>query len=243
MFAWTDQRLRWLQDAIDYTGYYDEIAHYIRPCLSPADSLCEIGCGLAGLSLALADAVRDVRAVDVNPLAVEWADAVIRDRRTENIETAVMDWRNIDRTYDVVAFSYFGAVQKEWKKLESICRKYVVAVLSAGASGLGFAGRLYTPDWDDPNGRETVPTVRAFLLEQDVPFTLAEQELEFGQPFSQREEAMDFLDCYYKIEGETAKRAYLDENLEEKDGFWYLPKRKRSGVFIIDMQAARQVFP
>jgi SAM-dependent methyltransferase len=239
MFPWTQQRLEWLEAAIEYTGYYDKIASYILPRLSPADVLCEIGCGLAALSLALAPAVKEITAVDISPLAAARAETYIRKRRVSNIQVRAMDWTALpdDRAYDAVVFSYFGAVQKDWEKLRRICRKYVVAVLPAGENSWGFSLRLPDAERAAPKGRETVPSVQAFLDERGVSYSLTEQTLDFGQPFQSRADACDFLDHYYEAGGADEKQAYLDAHLTERDGVLYLPKQKKSGVFIIDMTA------
>ena len=53
MQAWTPEGMAFLQDAMACCGYYPALARRIAPYLPKQAHVCDAGCGLGGLSVAL----------------------------------------------------------------------------------------------------------------------------------------------------------------------------------------------
>ena len=64
MFRWTDDMIRYMADAGRQTDFHRRLTAELLPYLSPQDRVCDAGCGLGFLSLALAPHVRHVTAAD-----------------------------------------------------------------------------------------------------------------------------------------------------------------------------------
>lgn len=244
MFIWSEKTLNWLENAAEFTGYYESIAKSFRPYLSDQDSLCEIGCGLGYLALACAGSVKHVTAVDISPEAIARTERLLKKHQVSNVTPLTMDWLELpeQKQFDIITFSYFSAIKKNWDKLNKLCRKYIIAILANGQSGSNLNCKLYTSQLDSPSGRETIFNISAFLDEKGVGYHLIQQELEFGQPLTSYEDGKAYLNRYYKLHKEEDIQAYLDKHLHynQEKGFYYLPKRKKSGILIIDLLKARQ---
>ena len=72
MFEWTEERVSFMADACERTDFHEKLAALLSPYLKRTDSVCDAGCGLGYLSLALSPLVghvtaaeRDDRALDV----------------------------------------------------------------------------------------------------------------------------------------------------------------------------------
>ena len=66
MFFWDEDGVRWYQAAAAYSDFHARLAKMIAMGLTPDDTLCDLGCGVGCLSLALAPYVREVTAVDID---------------------------------------------------------------------------------------------------------------------------------------------------------------------------------
>ena len=66
MFLWKPDMIRFMRDASEHTGYHADLAARIVPHLKEGARVCDAGCGLGYLSLALAPLAAQVTAVDRN---------------------------------------------------------------------------------------------------------------------------------------------------------------------------------
>lgn len=241
MFTWSEQTLNWFQDAAEYTGHYEKIAGHIRPYLNKEQQVCEIGCGPGYLSLAMAPDVKHVTAVDISPPAIARLEKLIAKSGTANITPHTGDWLHLpeEKPFDIIVLSYLSAVIRNWQQLQALCHKYIIAILANGKSGTQLKCRHYAQDLTAP-GRETALNVSAFLREKGIPYELISAELEFGQPLRDLDDAIAFIKQYYKLHTREELQAYLKTHLQPLDQGWYLPKRKKSGILIIDVEAYRK---
>lgn len=68
---WTDESIAFLRDAAAMNRYYETIAEKITPQLPENAHVCDAGCGIGELSLALKPYCRHVTAVDADELATK----------------------------------------------------------------------------------------------------------------------------------------------------------------------------
>lgn len=68
---WTDESIAFLRDAPAMNRYYETIAEKIAPQLPENAHVCDAGCGIGELSLALKPYCRHVTAVDADALAIK----------------------------------------------------------------------------------------------------------------------------------------------------------------------------
>ena len=69
MYHWTADGIGWMADASRQTDFYRLLAAELAPYLKPEDRICDAGCGLGFLSLALSPYVRSVTAAEPRPTA------------------------------------------------------------------------------------------------------------------------------------------------------------------------------
>lgn len=72
---WTDESIAFLRDAAAMNRYYETVAEKITPPLQENAHVCDAGCGIGELSLALKPYCRHVTAVDADELAIKTLEA------------------------------------------------------------------------------------------------------------------------------------------------------------------------
>ena len=74
-----------LADAANETDFHRRLAAELRPYLTPEDAVCDAGCGLGHLSLALSPYVRTVTAVEREQRALAVQERELAHRHIENV--------------------------------------------------------------------------------------------------------------------------------------------------------------
>lgn len=241
MFLWDEDNIRWMEEASEATGYYEELSRLILTYLKPSDRVCEIGCGLGHLACAIAPYVKHITAIDINEKAIEKVGEKVKNKGLVNVTPVSMDWTkwenvasvNEEPVVDVILFSYISAVRKDWDRLKSFGGRRIIGILSNGSSGTGLTGSLYTKDLERNERRDTIDNVLPFLVERGIPYELIECELEYGQPLKDKVDAENFVKRYYREEMVDLEGYLAHRLIPRKDGF-YLPKIKKSGILVID---------
>ena len=77
---WTDESIAFLRDAAAMNRYYETTAERIAPQLPENAHICDAGCGIGELSLALKPYCHHVTAVDADALAIKTLKAPDRGR-------------------------------------------------------------------------------------------------------------------------------------------------------------------
>ena len=147
---------------MDITGFL----YTVRECanilaLSPQDQLLDVGCGTGIFALALSPMVRDIKAFDLSPGAVERAQGNLSD--AENVEAAVGSITAIpapDASCDkVLAYSvlqYLGdadAVRTALSEVHRVLRPGGVALLAANPEQALWPAYLDRVCGDDADAR------------------------------------------------------------------------------------------
>ena len=88
MFRWTDDMVRFMRDAAGFGSYQTELAGWICSQIPQARHVCDAGCGLGYLSLALAPHVRHVTAAEYRAAAEYMENCGITDGYTQERTSA-----------------------------------------------------------------------------------------------------------------------------------------------------------
>ena len=88
MFEWTQERIAYMDDACRRTDFHQRLAAELSPYLRRTNRICDAGCGLGYLSLALAPYVGAVTAVERDGQALAVLKREIETRHIANV-TAV----------------------------------------------------------------------------------------------------------------------------------------------------------
>lgn len=239
MFIWTKESMEWMSKANDYTGYFPKVKDLLMPYLKPDDTILEIACGTGHLAQSLSYSVKEVIALDISHLAVDFTKEQLNERKIENVTALCDDWKNIAlgvnpalnaKKIDLVIFSYFGAILENFSLLSRFSPRTIIAILPYSK----FNSRYSNSKGDNPGRKkETVENIVSFLDKKKIPFQLIEKELEFGQPFSSYEDALRYTSHYYNHYTQEEARSFLEKTLVQENGTIYLPNKKHIGIFII----------
>lgn len=230
-FIWTEQRIRWYLDASRHSQFHSQLANLMLPFLHPGDHICDLGCGLGQLDLILAKSVSHITCADINPTVLDHLKAQAQQEQLPNLTTCQQDAREINAPFDVALMAFFGYPPSLMFHAMALARRLFIRVASCQPQPtLSLLENA-------PNKRETVADISLILDKAGAPYQLLMAELEFGQPLASREEAAAFVQCNRPSLQVGSLQAYLDEALTatgQRDFPFYLPHKKKIGVFIID---------
>ena len=162
MQAWTPEGMAFLQDAMSCCGYYPALARRIAPYLPKQAHVCDAGCGLGGLSVALLPYCRHVTAVDRAAAPLE----NLRQRAGHDPRLTVRqgDIRCLppETPYDAMVFCLFGDVEEALTVARQQCRGTVLLIrrdyayhrFSTGRVPVGFTAQRFFRLYDRSGGAD-----------------------------------------------------------------------------------------
>ncbi len=229
MYHWTPDMIRFMEDASAYGDYHRRLADMILPYLRTERHICDAGCGLGDLSLALSGSIGRITAVDIKPQAI----AVLREhceaRGITNINAVEGDIRLLppEKPYDGMVFCFFGRSEEILEIVRAQCSG-TVCVIKKNYSTHRFSVGQY------PTGGDGYSRMQDLLTSMHVPFECESASLEFGQPFRCFEDIRTFYRCYSRDEDPSV---LTDEFLRSKvietgreDFPLYMPHRREIGL-------------
>lgn len=233
MQLWEEDMVRFMRDASEYGDYNQRLAAMLAPELGRDVHVCDAGCGLGYLSLAMASYAGRVTGVERNPTAA----AVLAENAARlglsNVRSLCGPIEALAPVtpYDAMVFCFFGGIgeiltlarQQCRGKIIIITRNYTTHRFSVGSHATGTYG---------------YGTSHAVLTELGVPFRERTVELEFGQPFRSFADARRFFETYSV---DADKTVITDDFLREKlvetgdDTFpLYMPHRRSLALLIFE---------
>lgn len=228
MYQWSKDMVRFMRHASEYGDYHARLADWMRPHLQKSDRVCDAGCGLGYLSLALAPYVGAVTAVDRSSDALRVLRENCDAQSIPNITALCGDILSLPPQvpYDAMVFCLFGRMEEIaaiakaqcWGKVFAFKKNYTTHRFSVGQY---------------PAGNDSFAAAKEWLTARGVPFTAEESELEFGQPFISRDEARLFFEVYSRDEDKSViTDTFLREKLVETgrtDFPLYMPHKRSVG--------------
>ena len=208
MQLWYEDMVRFMRDASEYGTYNQELAKLLAPEFTQDSHICDAGCGLGYLSLALAPHAGHITSVEKNPDAVAVLEENCRNLGITNItpRCGTIQEAVPAQKYDAMVFCFFGGIYEILETAKRQCcgtvfiitRTYTTHRFSVGSHPTGSYGY-----WGS----------REVLADLGVPFVEKTFDLEFGQPFRNLEDARRFFEIYSKDED---KSEITDEFLRSK---------------------------
>ena len=156
---WTDESIAFLRDAPAMNRYYETIAEKIAPQLPENAHVCDAGCGIGELSLALKPYCRHVTAVDADELAIKTLEAHL----IKGVTAICGDVEALTpkEPYDAMVFCLFGRTEDTLRIARKQCRGKIFLVKSDYSHHRFSAGKVSL-------GEYTAGSTEAVLHEKGV---------------------------------------------------------------------------
>ena len=234
MFHWTDDRIRFMADAAGKTDFHRRLAAELLPYLTPEDAVCDAGCGLGHLSLALSPYVRTVTAVEREQRALAVLERELALRHIENVYPCCEDVfaHRPESPYDAMVFCFFGSMDEILSAAKTQCRGRVIAVKRDQTA------HRFTVTRQPLGGSHGLEVACRRLEELGIPYELKRTAFRFDQPFRSLEDARRFFALYRRQDDaalitEELLRARLEATGDAVFP-WRLPSLRPAGILVFD---------
>ena len=226
MFKWTQESIAYMDDACRRTDFHRKLTAELQPYLRETDRICDAGCGLGYLSLALAPYVEAVTAVELDGQALAVLEREIKARGITNVTAVQGDMLAYrpDTRFDAMVFCFFGSMEEIVATAARCCRGTVLAVVRNDARHR-FSGKSRGP------GRHSYEIACRILAGKGICFTARTEAFDFDQPFRSLEDARRFFELYG---GSEDWRSRLVET-GDPEFPWQLPSRREFGLITFQM--------
>lgn len=236
MFEWTEERVSFMADACERTDFHEKLAALLSPYLKKTDSVCDAGCGLGYLSLALSPLVGHVTAAERDDRALDVLRRQLVRRHIRNVTPLCTDVLAYTPPvpFDAMVFCFFGSMEEILAAALRQCRGTVLAVVRDDVRHR-FSGAPRAP------GRHSFDAACGVLDAHGIPYTAQRAALDFPQPFRTLEDARTFLTIYGGgAPAEDDLRAKListgDPNFP-----WQLPGVRRFGMIAFSTEEGEHI--
>lgn len=208
MQLWYKDMVRFMRDASEYGTYNQKLAQILAPYLTKQMHICDAGCGLGYLSLALSPYVGKISSVEKNPNAVAVLEENCRRFGIDNIVPCCGEISEVtpQRKYDAMVFCFFGGIHEILETVKKQCDGQVFIITRNYTTHRFSVG-------SHPTGSYGYRGAREVLKQQGIPYEEQILDVEFGQPLRNLEDARSFFELYSKDED---KNVITDEFLRSK---------------------------
>ena len=221
---WTPDMVRFMADAIRVNGSCAAMAAALSQVLPPGARVCDAGCGLGGLSLALAPYCGAVVAADLSAEAIRHLEAQPLPPNVEPRRCDVLA-DTPEEPYDAMVFCFFGRTDEILSAARRQCTGTVAVLKRCGRDHRFSRGK------DHP--RQGFEELCRALKERGIPYQSRVLELDMGQPFRSLEDAAVFFRTHSRDDPAELTPEALQSRLQRRDDPefpWYFPVNEPIGL-------------
>lgn len=223
---WTTESARLLWRAYCCGGAGDDLARRIAPHLKPGAHVCDAGCGVGSLSVALAQRGFRVTAVDIEDIPLMQLKSAADNALLSRMEILHADMQTIEVEFDAMVFCFYGHIENCLSLSRKLCRgdvfyisrNYDLHRFSAGAHPVRYRGYQ--------DARRTLDAL-------GIPYAWEELALDMSQPFESMDEARRFFELYRRDETQAVTDDFIRSQLVQTPGGAYpllLPHMRQAGM-------------
>lgn len=227
-FDWNPEAIRFMEDALRRSSYFEKLSETIVPYLAGAREVCDAGCGLGQLSEALGRRGFRMTAADLSHNAIEY----LKGKDYTNVFPLECNLLTMDRqqAFDAMVFHYFGSMEDILRIGRNLSKGPLVVVKRNYNTHRFSIG-------ENRIQSHTAMTAEDYLQSQGISYEKMTLEEEMGQPFRTREDALRFFTLYSRDEDRSLiTLENIVPRLEEtgdKEFPFYLKKRKSSMILVL----------
>lgn len=231
MIHWDGESIRFMRDSAEYLKFADVQAKHILPYLPPDAEICEGGCGLGYLSLALSSYVKHITAVERSPEALTVLRQNLQQQEIENITPVAANIFTMqpEHPYDAMVFCRFGAVEEILELAAAQCGGTVIV--------LTLANSCHRFTLTDKAARRAEWFSRQKLDELGVSCRYEQFEVETGQPFRSLEDAVRFFRLYDQSGEPVTEEQVRSRLISDSKGVYPLFSPMKSDFRLLAFQA------
>lgn len=221
---WTPDMVRFMADAIRVNGSCAAMAAALSQVLPPGARVCDAGCGLGGLSLALAHYCGAVVAADLSAEAIRHLEAQPLPPNVEPRRCDVLA-DTPEEPYDAMVFCFFGRTDEILSAARRQCTGTVAVLKRCGR------GHRFSRGKDRP--RQGFEELCRALKEKGIPYQSRVLKLDMGQPFRSLEDAAVFFRTHSRDDPAELTPEALQSRLQRRDDPefpWYFPVNEPIGL-------------
>ncbi|MBN2794116.1 MAG: class I SAM-dependent methyltransferase [Clostridia bacterium] len=202
-----------MSDAYEYNKTHLALMSYIKKEIKSTDYVCDAGCGLGYMSLALAKHCTKVDSVDLAQPPLEILRANITKENITNINVIEKNINNHmpEQMYDKMVFSFFGSTEEALRIGKKMCKDQLI-LFKNDSSFHRFTMK------QKPNKGHTFETSKRTLEKLNIPYRVDKILLEMGQPFRTLEDAQVFFNLYNREPNEPVNLEVIKSSLKQIKG-------------------------
>lgn len=226
---WNEQTTEWFQRASDYTGFHSELAEILKKKLAGSSTLCDLGCGAGMIDFKLENDFDQITCVDRVPDVVRILQNKIKDTHAHNITTICSDIQHLSGKWDSCLMLFVGLKAEELKDCLRLCRDKLLVIYRGGCTEMTSGKRLAN------QYNSLIPFYRE-VRESGIQCTMESYELEYGQPFTDLEDAYNYVKFYNRNPWNCGVMDYIHQYINKTYQLpypYYLPHKKRFGILEI----------
>jgi protein-L-isoaspartate O-methyltransferase len=237
VFEWTPKMIDFMRDASEYNNYHEILSKKIKNYFNFNSHICDAGCGLGYLSLAVSDKFEKVTSIDVSDVAIDVLKNNISENNYRNINIIEGDIWDIepDHVYDGMIFCFFGNINEILKIAKMQCSGKVI-IVKRNWKNHRFSKK--SKNSCKKNRGFSYRYAKEFLKKSDIPFECETLNVEMGQPFRTVKDAVEFFKIYDKTEENiefSESNVYGRLRVEESNDFpYYYSSKREIGIIVLN---------
>ena len=230
---WTEERIYFMEVASSYSGYYEKLGALIHSYVPYSINVCDAGCGIGSLSIALSSYYERVTGADISHSAIEALKKSIEKKHCNNVKAKEVDLNSllgIVPKYDLMIFNYFGSLSQALDIGKRLCNGTLIIIKKNYTHHRFSIGSC--PIISDI--KEDVNEV----IKNRCPNAIEKYfEFEMGQPLRTIEEGKLFYQLYSNDQNPNiiTSETILSKIVETgRDDFpYYIPQVRKSRLIIV----------
>lgn len=191
MFLWKKRMAEFMSQAYEYNKSHHSFVNEIKDQINYNDLICDAGCGLGYISLALSPYCRQIHAIDLQEKPLK----ILKDNISKmNIKNILVKQENIHEMtssvqYDKMIFSFFGSIEEALSIGKKYCSGQIILLKNdARHHSMSIEKKTY-------KGPSFVKA-KKYLEQHQIPYQVKKIKTEMGQPFRSIEDAVYFFNLY-----------------------------------------------